>query len=76
MERKRRLTRAFRTINFYDTSLGQTADAQCNIERKRTGRHRFNLYNLIILTKAHNRAFAERPFDLRQSRIESLCLVH
>ena len=72
---QRRLARAFRTIDFDDTALGQAANAERNVEAERTGGHRFDIHHLLV-AKAHDRALAEGPLNIAQSCFKSFLLVH
>ena len=76
MQRQRRLARGFGPVNLDDPTARQAADAERDVEPERSGRHRLDLDRLLILAEAHDRALAERPFDLRQGGVERLGLVH
>ena len=73
---ERRLARAFRPVDLDDAAARQAANAERDIEAERAGRHGFYLDDLLIGAKAHDRALAERAFDLRKGRIQGLSLVH
>ena len=75
MQRERRLARGFGSINLDDAAPRQAADAKRDVEPERPRRHRLDLERLL-LAEAHDRALAERPFDLRQGGVERLGLVH
>lgn len=51
---KRGFTGTFRPIDFHDTSLGQAANPQGNIERERAGRYGFDFDHLIVLAQTHD----------------------
>ncbi|MNI22150.1 hypothetical protein D3C73_757010 [compost metagenome] len=76
LQRECRLTRTFRTVNFDDTALGETANAERNIEAERAGRNRLDLDDTVVRTELHDRAFAEGSFNLRECCFERLTLVH
>src|ERR1700727_1366687 len=76
MQRERRLARGFRPVNLDHPAARQAADAKRNVEAERPRRHGFDFDRLLVLAQAHDRALAERPFDLRQGGVERLGLVH
>ena len=76
MQRQRRLARGFGPINLNHPAARQAADAERDVEPERPRRHRLDLDRLLVLAQAHDRALAERPFDLRQGGVERLGLVH
>ncbi|MNY27333.1 hypothetical protein D3C86_1612380 [compost metagenome] len=76
LQRQRRLTRAFRAINFNDAPLRQTADAERDIQAERTRRNGLHLNHIFIGTELHNRSLAERPFDLGERRFQCLAFIH
>ncbi|QTK78213.1 hypothetical protein AT6N2_C0285 [Agrobacterium tumefaciens] len=76
LQRQRRFTRAFRTINFNDTPLRQTADAERDIQAERARRNGFHFNHIFIGTELHDRSLAERPFDLGERRFQCLAFIH
>jgi hypothetical protein len=76
VQSERGLAGGLRPVDFDDAALGQAADAERDVETQRTGRNRLDLDRLLVLAQAHDRALAERPFDLRERRVERLGLVH
>jgi hypothetical protein len=75
MQGQRRLARGFRPVNLDYPSARQTANAERDVEPKRSRRHRLDL-DRLLLAEAHDRALAERPLDLREGGVERLGLVH
>ena len=51
-------------------------DAERDVEPQRARGHRLDLDDLLVGAEPHDRTLAERPLDLRQRRVESLCFVH
>src|ERR1700735_2466325 len=76
MQRERRLARGFWSINLDYPAARQAADAERDVEAERPRRHCLDFDRLLVLAQAHDRALAERPFDLRQGGVERLGLVH
>ena len=76
MQRQRRLARGFRAIDLDHAAARQAADAERDVEPERAGRDRLDLDRLLVLAQAHDRAFAERAFDLRKRGVQRLGLVH
>jgi hypothetical protein len=58
--------RAFRAVNFDDSALGQTANAQRDIQPQRPGRGCLDLGHGVVGAKAHDGALPELAFDLGQ----------
>ena len=76
MQRQRRFARGFGPVYLDHPSARQAPDPKRDIEAERPRRHRLDLDCLLVLAEAHDRALAERPFDLRQGGVERLGLVH
>jgi hypothetical protein len=76
MQRQRRLARGFGPVNLDHPAARQTPDPKRDVEAERPCRHRLDLDRLLVLAQTHDRALAERPFDLRQGGVERLGLVH
>ena len=76
LQRQRRLARAFRSVDFDDAALRQAADAERDIEAERAGRNGFDLDDAVVRAEFHDRALAERPFDLGECRFKCLAFVH
>src|SRR5690606_1288920 len=72
VQRQRRLAGAFRAVNLDDAPLGQTADAERDVEAERAGRDRLDLHALVLAAEAHDRTLAEGSLDLRERGIQSL----
>ena len=75
VQRKRRLARAFRPVNFDHPAARQAADAKRDIEPEAAGRDRVDL-DLLAAAELHRRALAERAVDLRERRFECLLTIH
>ena len=71
MQRERRLTARFRTVDLDDAAARETADAEREIERDRAGRDDVERHALLEVAHLHDRAFTELPLDLRQRVGES-----
>ncbi len=71
---QRGLTRRFRTVDFDDTALWQTTNAQGNVQAQRAGRDGRDSLALVV-AHAHYRAFTELTFDLTQGRSQGALLV-
>ena len=67
-KRQRGFARRFRTVDFNHAAARQAADAETDVETQRTRRHGLNVLGDVRLAHAHDRAFAELFFDLRQRR--------
>ena len=76
VERERRLARAFGPVDLDDAPARQPADAERDVERDRTGGDRIDVDSDLALAEAHDRALAERAFDLAEGGVERLVLVH
>ncbi len=63
MQRQRRLAGTFRTVDFDNAALWQSANAERDVEAERAGGNRLNI-NHIAVAKAHERALAESLVDL------------
>ncbi len=74
LQGQRGLARGFRPVDFNDTALRQTANAQRDVEHQRTGRNGFDGLDHAV-AHAHHRALAELLFDLAQSCSEGALLV-
>jgi hypothetical protein len=75
MERKGRLARAFRAIDFDDAAARKATDPQRDVEPQRPAGDGLDLERLA-LAEFHCRALAERTIDLRQRCFERLFPVH
>lgn len=73
---QRGLARAFRPVDFNDAALRQAADTQRDVETERAGGNHLRLDQVLLGAELHDRALAERAFDLAQGGIERLLLVH
>ena len=76
VQRQRGLARGFRPVDLDHPAARQAADPQRDVEAERAGRDGLDLHRLLVLAQAHDRALAERAFDLRQRGVERLGLVH
>src|ERR1700740_1765839 len=76
MQSQGRLARGFGAIDLDDPAAREAANPERNIKAERACRYSFDLNGLLIFAKAHDRAFAKSPFDLRQSGVERLGFVH
>ena len=76
MQRQGRFARGFRPVNLDHPPARQAADAERDIESQRPRRDRLDLHRFLVLAEPHDRAFAEGAFDLRQSGVQRLGLVH
>ena len=73
VERQRRLTARFRTVDFDDAAAREPADAQGQVEGDRAGRDDVERHPLLNLAHLHDRALAELPLDLREGVAEGDC---
>ena len=71
---ERGLTRGLRAEDLGDTATGQTADAEGEIERERTGGDRLDRH-ASLLAHLHDRALAELLLDLAEGYVECLVAV-
>ena len=76
MQRQRGLAGAFRAVDLDDPAARQAADAEREVEAQGTGRDDLDLLAVGTRAQPHDRALAERPFDLAQRRIQRLVLFH
>ena len=76
VQRKGGFARRFRAVNLNHAAARKTADAKRDVEPERGGRDRLDFDRFLVLAQAHDRAFAERAFDLRKRGLERLGLVH
>ena len=65
---------AFMSINFNDSAARHTADTECQVQRERAGGDGFNR-DYLAIGEAHNRAFAEFTFDLRNRLIDDFLFL-
>ena len=65
LQRQGSFTGGLWPVDFYDTAHRQTASAQRDIQRKRTGGDGFHIHGTVF-TQAHDGAFTELLFDLAQ----------
>ena len=72
VQRKRRLTGTFRTVDLDDTSARQTAHAQSQVKAQRTGAHHLNILGLGTLAHTHDRALTKFLFNVGQGRGQRL----
>ena len=70
VQHDRGLARGFRTVDFHDAAAGNAAGAEGEIERKRARRDDVDHHIAAGVAKAHDAAFAEALFDLRDGRVE------
>ena len=75
MQGQRRLTGAFRSVDFDDAPHRQTANAKGNIQPQRAGRTGFDLLDRIAIAQLHNRSLAELPLNLGKRAVQRLLLV-
>ena len=59
-----------RTVHFHDTAAREAADAECEVERDRTGGDDVDRHAFGEIAHIHYRAFAELALDLRECIIE------
>jgi len=76
MEGERGLARGLRPVNLHHPPARQAADAERDIEPEGAGRNRLDLDRLAALAEPHDRALAERAFDLGQRGVKRLGFVH
>ena len=74
VQRERRLTGAFRAIDFDDAAARQTADAESDVEADRAGGDGLVL-DRLALAQAHDRTLAKSALDLADRRVDRPCLV-
>ena len=74
MQRQRRLTGGFRSVDLDDAALGQSADAERKVERKRAGGNGLHIAHGIV-AKAHDRALAIGALDLLHRGLDRPLLV-
>src|SRR5205807_8290547 len=67
-----RLARRLRTVDLGDPAARQAADSERDIERERPRGNDRNLLEHASRAKAHDRALAELPLDLREGEVEGL----
>src|ERR1035441_9005501 len=63
VQRKRRLTRRFRPVDFDDTTARQTAHAKRDVEAESARRNHLHLGRRDVFTKTHDAAFAKLLFN-------------
>ena len=68
------LAGGFGTIDLYDAALGDTANAQGNVQSQGTGGDRFDC-NVGVLPQAHDRTLAIGPLNLGHGSLQCLLLV-
>jgi hypothetical protein len=73
---ERGLARAFRTIDLDDAPPGQAANPHREVEPERSRGDDLDGFAAALGAHAHDRALAERPFDLGERGIERLVLFH
>ena len=64
VQRERRLTAGFRSVDLDDAAARETADAEGEIEGDRAGRDDVERHAFLELAHLHDRALAELPLDL------------
>ena len=70
VQRERRLSARFRTVDLRDATAREPADAEREIDRDRARRDDVKGHPFAELTHPHDRAFAELSLDLREGVIE------
>ena len=76
MQSERRFTRRFRAVDFDDAAARQAADAERDIEAKRTCGNGVDVHRLHVLAEPHDRALAETALDLRQRGFKGFRFIH
>ena len=72
VQRERRLARRFRAEDLDDAAARQSADAEREVERDRSGGDGRDRHDGVLLAEAHDRALAELLFDLAHGQVEGL----
>ena len=70
MQCNRSLTTGFRTIDFDDTSAGNTAEPQRNIQSQRTGRDSLHVHMRVLIAQLHDRTLAICALNIRYCRFQ------
>jgi len=74
VQRQRRLARRLRAVDLDDAAAGQSADAERDIQRDRSGGDDGDRRTLVR-AQAHDGAFAELAVDLGEGGLESLLAI-
>ena len=72
VQRNRRLTRRFGTVDLDHSAAGESADAERKIQRKTPRRDDFDVGIAGALAELHDRALAVRLFDLGEDGVQRL----
>ncbi len=64
------LARRFRAVDFDHTATGQTADTQSDVQAQGAGGNHLDVLNGFAFAQAHDGAFAELFFNLRQGGLQ------
>ncbi len=75
LQRERGLAGGLGTVDLDDAPARDAADAQCGVERERTGGNRIDDLECGVLAEAHQRALAELALDLLPGEIEYFLLL-
>ena len=72
LQGQRGLARGFRAVDLDHPAARQAAHAQGHVQAQRAGGDHLDVFNRLALAQAHDRAFAELLFDLRQRGLQGL----
>ena len=75
LQGQRRFARGLRAVDLDDAAARQAADAECDVEPERAGRHGFDVVGGAGIAQAHDRALAELFFDLPERGDERLLAI-
>jgi hypothetical protein len=75
LQREGGLARRFRAVDLDDAAARQAADAQRDVQAKRSGGDHLDVLELLALAQPHDRALAELLLDLGQRDLQRLALV-
>jgi len=74
LQGERGLAGRLRAVDLDHAAARQAADTQRDIEPQRAGGDDLDVFDLLAIAQAHDRALAELLFDLRQRRLQGLGL--
>ena len=74
LQRQRGLARRFGAVDFDHPAARQATDAQRDVQAQRAGGDDLDVFDLLAVAQAHDRALAELLFDLRQRGLQGLGL--
>jgi hypothetical protein len=76
MQSQSGFTGTFRAVDFDNAATRQATDAQADIQPNRAGGNRLDFNAGALLPQFHDRAFAERSFNLPNRSFDRFCFVH